>query len=148
MTTPRFLSIPGYEGFYEIAEDGSEVRSMDRTITTVYGQIKNLAGKVLSFKYTATGSAYVALSMGGFQRLYSVDELLFAAKAGLNPNGSAYAAMSIHTFTLPIIVDKKAYKELNTAWGNANVVQFRQPEPKSAPAQVGGIGGVLRKLFG
>ena len=88
MSDATWLPVPGYEGYYEVSDQG-EVRSVDRVIGILKdGRDHWRRGKVLSpARMKKGGSLRVKLSRDGHGPLVSVHALVMLAFVGPRPNG-------------------------------------------------------------
>ena len=81
MTTERWRSIPGWEGYYEVSDYGN-VRSVDRTITRRDGQKRRFKGKQLAQATNRHGYPMVVLSRPGITKSMKVHRLVLSAFIG------------------------------------------------------------------
>lgn len=82
--TEQWRPIPGYEGFYEVSDQG-RVRSVDRVLTQKNGYARKLKGTVIRPYTHRSGHLYVRL---GRARAYGVHILVASAFIGTRENGS------------------------------------------------------------
>lgn len=79
-----WVSIPGYENFYEISPQGI-VRSLDRLINTTTS-LRQLKGIILKNKSNGSGYQFVMLCKDGQQRCHYIHRLVAAVFIN-NPEG-------------------------------------------------------------
>ncbi|MCV7100052.1 NUMOD4 motif-containing HNH endonuclease [Mycobacterium palustre] len=85
----RWLSIPGWEGFYEVSDLG-RVRSVDRVIVHPISGPSALKGRILKQSPTSDGGHLVVTlvdSIGGRRRVAKVHHLVLEAFVGPRPHG-------------------------------------------------------------
>lgn len=82
MNEPRWLPVFGYEGLYEVSEDG-EVRSLD--CKAVDG--RRIVGRLLKLFPTARGYLRISLYKAGEKRSKSVHSMVLEAFVGPRPDG-------------------------------------------------------------
>lgn len=85
-STERWLPIPGYEGSYEVSNQG-RVRSLDREITRSDGRVQRNRGRVLSPGIDTQGRHGVALKALGHSKSFRVHTLVMLAFVGPRPDG-------------------------------------------------------------
>lgn len=79
----RWLPVPGYEGLYEVSDQG-RVRSLDRIVVMKNGRRRPTPGKILKPEFRRnTGYHGVALSKDGISRTHYVHRLVLMAFRGL-----------------------------------------------------------------
>jgi hypothetical protein len=83
-TDERWLPVPGYEGLYEVSDQG-RVRSLDRRVATARGD-RITRGQVLK-PSPSRGYQIVPLSKKGVARRTSVHLIVLAAFVGPRPSG-------------------------------------------------------------
>lgn len=81
----RWKSIDGYEGLYEVSEQG-EVKSLDRTVASKWGTPKIVKGRTMVQKTTNNGRRQVCLSKDGKKLWVSVSRVV-ARSFIRNPHG-------------------------------------------------------------
>ena len=79
-------SIPGYEGFYEVSDQG-RVRSLDRDIPHPRGGTHHRKGRLLKPCIDGTGRGAVALYVENHRTLRSIHQLVLEAFVGPCPGG-------------------------------------------------------------
>lgn len=82
MTAEKWAPVPGYEGIYEVSDQGG-VRSLDRRDSR--GHMRR--GKVLAAAAASGAHPTVALCRDGKQRSHYVHHLVLTAFAGPRPEG-------------------------------------------------------------
>lgn len=84
-------AIPGYEGCYEVSDDG-RVRSLLRRIAVVAGPRKSTEVPAREMSLTADSRGYqgVGLAKDGLVRTHRVHRLVLLAFVGPPPQGSGY----------------------------------------------------------
>ena len=85
MTDIEWRTIPGWEGLYEVSEDG-QVRSLERLISHPRGGVHRRRARVLKGATDRKGYRYYSLSRDGSTRHYGAHVLV--AKAFLDGDGS------------------------------------------------------------
>lgn len=70
--------VKGFHNFYEVSNHG-QVRSLDRTIKSAIGQIRQVKGRVLIPKYNGVGYHFVTLSKDGKAQNYYLHRLVAMA---------------------------------------------------------------------
>ena len=87
----RWLHVVGYEGMYEVSEDG-QVRSIPRTVGyRIKGMTKRMGGRILRQKLDRFGYLNVCLSKKNRQEFPRVHVLVAIAFHGQRPTGLAAA---------------------------------------------------------
>lgn len=90
MTEETWKPVPGYEGFYEVSDQG-RVRSLDRCVANKgrWGAVvpHHRLGRLLKPGRASNGYVTVALANGGKRRSYLVQELVMLAFVGPRPPG-------------------------------------------------------------
>ena len=84
----RWLPVLGYEGFYEVSDQG-RVRSVLRIVEEKTGKTKILKAKILRPGIGSTGYYIVALCRNSHQVTKKVHRLVLEAFVGLRPAGMA-----------------------------------------------------------
>lgn len=85
-----WLPIPGYEGLYEVSDDG-QVRSLDRTIVDSRGQRRRYKGRLLHPNITGDPPyPSVNLHKQSRKKLWRVHQLVLAAFVGPRPEGAEH----------------------------------------------------------
>ena len=77
----RWRAVVGYEGFYEVSDQGN-VRSLPREVVYPKGGVKVWHGRVLSPSIRRYGRRYVTLSVGNVVRSFSIARLMLEAFVG------------------------------------------------------------------
>jgi hypothetical protein len=85
MVLERWLPITGWEGLYEVSDQG-RVRSLDRTVTTKHGVVKQHRGKILSPGKLNSGHLVVNLR-GHNHGMRCVHRLVLESFVGSCPEG-------------------------------------------------------------
>lgn len=84
----RWLPVVGYEGFYEVSDQGRRVRSLDRIIKDKTGRVRHWRGRVMKQKRNCSrGHMYVDLKVDAKCSSRSVHGLVAAAFLGPRPDG-------------------------------------------------------------
>lgn len=84
--TERWLPIAGYEGFYEVSDEG-RVRTVERRVPNG-GGTRHVGARIRRPTKTANGAALVVgLSKGDRQRVRTVHSLVLEAFIGPRPSG-------------------------------------------------------------
>lgn len=86
MADERWLSIPEWEGLYEVSDHGA-VRSLDRVLVGPSGRRRRFQGKPLQTFNTASGYPSLHLYRNGRRSNRSVHELALLAFVGSRPDG-------------------------------------------------------------
>lgn len=86
LTAERWLPVTGYEGLYEVSDQG-RVRSMDRVLNMRCGGLRAIKGRLLSPGRQASGHEFVSLWKNGQPKTQRVHRLVLIAFAG--PPGEA-----------------------------------------------------------
>lgn len=86
MTTETWLPVPGYEGLYEVSDQG-EVRSLDRTLEYKSGHLQRVRGRVLKHPTSRNGYPVVVLCNSGVEVMKYVHQLVLEAFVGPRPDG-------------------------------------------------------------
>jgi hypothetical protein len=84
-TPERWLPVVGYEGFYEVSDQG-RVRSLDRIVDELRGG-RTWKGRVLITQRHPKGYLIVALTAKGRSKSHSVHRLVLRAFQGDCPDG-------------------------------------------------------------
>lgn len=82
---PNYIAIPGYEGLYEISEDG-DIRSVDRIVKHGHSIKRALIGKPRKTQLDKDGYPVLKLSKDGIKAHYGVHRLVAIAWID-NPDG-------------------------------------------------------------
>lgn len=85
MTSEHWRPVVGYEGIYEVSDQG-RVKSLDRTVETSLG-LRKYRGRVLTSGTNRHGYPLVALADTGIVRSKKVHRLVLEAFVGLCPEG-------------------------------------------------------------
>lgn len=86
MSDEKWLSAVGYEGFYEVSDEG-RVRSVDRVVYAGPGRQRRHEGRVLATQTLGTGYASVRLWKHGMGRTEVIHQLVLATFVGERPDG-------------------------------------------------------------
>lgn len=86
MTMEKWKYIAGYEGYYQVSDCGN-VRSVDRTVTTVDGVVRSYTGHNLSLADDGDGYMVVLLSKDNIKKHRRVHRLVLDAFVGIRPDG-------------------------------------------------------------
>lgn len=78
----RWLPVPGYEGVYEVSDQG-RVRSLDRADS----RGRSRTGRVLSLRIQPSGHRTVSLCTNAKRRIFHVHHLVLMAFVGPRPTG-------------------------------------------------------------
>lgn len=82
----RWRPIPGWEGYYEVSDQG-RVRSVDRCLPHAHVGRQSVRGRVLKPAVRDTGHLVVTLRLPGHKRLCRVHRLVLTAFRGTCPIG-------------------------------------------------------------
>lgn len=86
-TPEQWLPIPGYEGHYEVSDQG-RVRSLTRTLPHPVSGTKTYVGRIKSTpRNKHTGYLMVQLARGGVKTQFTVHSLVLMAFVGPRPDG-------------------------------------------------------------
>ena len=84
MAKERWLSVPGFEGVYEVSDFG-RVRSLDRDVVYVNGRTQRWRGQILKSSLTGNGYPAVELCRNGTGKTTSVHSIVAASFLGPRP---------------------------------------------------------------
>jgi hypothetical protein len=85
----RWLPVVGCEGAYEVSDQG-RVRSLDRTVVTATGVVRNYKGKILNPQPAGRKEKRlkVTISIDGYQSPQYIHLLVLGAFVGPRPDGT------------------------------------------------------------
>lgn len=78
MLTAKWKPVTGYEGLYEVSDQGS-VRGVDRTVTSIDGRTLNIKAKDMKPTLMAVGYLTVSLTTGGRTKRHYIHRLVLEA---------------------------------------------------------------------
>lgn len=87
MAKERWLPIPGFEGYYEVSDQG-RVRSVDRIVETLNSPRVHLKGRLLKASLNTKGYRSVQLHRNNIGKHYLVCHLVLTTFVGPRPPGA------------------------------------------------------------
>lgn len=86
MSGERWLAVPGYEGLYQVSDQG-DIRSLDRTVFHASWGSRLIKGRILKPWLDPKGYLTVSLWKGGVEKRFGAHRVVLLAFVGPRPDG-------------------------------------------------------------